>query len=173
MSTSWLVAFRNNLYFGYQSSGSYPANVLVMNLDTNKLAYFIYNDGSDVEIRTATVDETNNRLLIGDNTGFIRQVESTADTDDSGTAIPFEIQSKDFSLQTRAHFPRWLKYDVDASSATTCSGQLFLDGTSHHTHTVTGDRLTKRRLIGTGNGNKAAIRISGTGPATVYAAELE
>lgn len=174
MSTSWLVAFKNHLYFGYQSTGKdYPSNILVMNLDTSKLAYYIYNDGSDVEVRTATVDQTNNRLLVGDNAGFVRHIEATTETEDSSTVIPWEVQSKDFSLQTRAHFPRFVKYDVDASDATTCTGKLLLDGVVHQTHTITGDRSTKRRLVGTGNGNKSALNISGTGPATVYAAEFE
>jgi len=174
MSTSWLVAFQNNLYFGYQSSGeSYPSNVLVLNLETNKLAYYLYNDGSNIEITTASVDETNNRLLVGDNSGFVRVIESKAHNDDSGTAISWEVQSKDFTLQTRKHFPRYTKYDVDASGATSVTGALILDGSVHHSHTITGSRTTKRRLIGTGNGDKAAIRITGTGPATVYAAETE
>lgn len=174
MSTSWLVAFQNNLYFGYQSSGEdYPANVLVMNLDTNKLTYYLYNDGSNIQIRTAVVDETNDRLLVGDSTGFVRVIESTSYTDDSGTAISWEVQSKDFTLQTRKHFPRFVKYDVDASSAGSCTGELFLDGVSHQSHTITGDRITKRRLVETGNGDRAANRISGTGPATIYAIESE
>ena len=173
MSTSWLMAFQNNLYFGYQSSGTYPTNVLVMNLDSNKLQYFIYNDGSDVEIRTATVDETNKRLLVGDNTGFVRVAESKTDTDDSGTAINWEIQSKDFTLQTRKHFPRFVKYDIEVPSGSTCTGELILDGSVHQSHTISGSRITKRRLVGTGNGDRAANRISGTGPATVYAAESE
>jgi hypothetical protein len=172
MSTAWLVAFKNNLYFGYQSDGNnYPTNVLVLNLGTGRLVYYLYNDGSDVEIRTATVDEANKRLLVGDNTGFIRVIESKSDTDDSGTAISWEVQSKDFSLQTRKHFPRWVKYDVEAS--TTCTGELLLDGAVHQSHTITGSRNTKRRLVGTGNGDRASIRISGTGAGTVYAAEFE
>ena len=173
MSTSWLVAFQNNLYFGYQSDGAYPTNVLVMNLETNKLQYFIYNDGSDVEIRTVTVDETNKRLLVGDNTGFVRTIESKSNTDDSGTAISWEIQSKDFTLQTRKHFPRFTKYDIEVPSGSTCTGELILDGTSHQSHTITGDRITRRRLVETGNGDRTANRISGTGPATVYAVESE
>ena len=174
MSSSWLVAFHNNLYFGYQSSESEsPSNVLVLNLDSNKLAYFIYNDGSDVQISTATVDETNDRLLIGDTSGFVRVIENTSYTDDSGTAISYEVQSKDFTLQTRKHFPRFIKYDVEVPSGSTCNGELILDGVVHHTHVITGSRQTNRRLVGTGNGNKSATRISGTGPVTVYAAESE
>jgi len=173
MSTSWLASFQNNLYFGYQSDGNYPTNILVMNLETNKLQYFIYNDGSNVEIRTATVDETNKRLLIGDNTGFVRVIESKDHTDDTGTAIGWEVQSKDFTLQTRKHFPRFVKYDIEVPSGSTCTGELILDGTSHQTHTITGDRITKRRLVETGNGDRSANRISGTGPATIYAIESD
>ena len=174
MSTSWLVAFQNNLYFGYQSSGeNYPANILVMNLETNKLQYFLYNDGSNVQIRTAVVDETNKRLLVGDNAGFVRVIESKSDTTDSGTAISWEIQSKDFTLQTRKHFPRFVKYDVNVPAGSTCTGALILDDVIHQSHTITGDRITRRRLVETGNGDRTANRISGTGPATVYAAESE
>ncbi len=174
MSSSWLVAFQNNLYFGYQSteSGS-PTNVLVMNLDTNKLQYFIYNDGSDVAIRTAMVDQTNKRLLIGDSAGFVRVIESKSHTDDSGTAIPWELQSKDFTLQTRKHFPRFMKYDIEVPTGSTCTGALLLDGVVHQSHTITGSRKTNRRLVDTGNGDRAANRITGTGPATVYAIESE
>ncbi|KKL15714.1 hypothetical protein LCGC14_2502850, partial [marine sediment metagenome] len=159
---------------GYQSneSGS-PSNVLVLNLNSNKLQYFIYNDGSDVQVSTATVDETNDRLLIGDTSGFVRVIENTSYTDDSGTAISWEVQSKDFTLQTRKHFPRFMKYDVEVPSGSICNGELILDGAVHHTHVITGSRQTNRRLVGTGNGNKSATRISGTGPVTVYAAESE
>jgi hypothetical protein len=173
MTNSWLMAFQSKLYFGYQSAEhDYPANILVLNLDTDKLVYYLYNDGSDVEIRTVRVDETNNRLLAGDSAGIVRVIESKSHSDDSGTAISWEVQSKDFTLQTRKHFPRWNKYDVDATNAT-CTGELILDGVSHQSHTISGNRKTNRRLVDTGNGNKSAIRISGTGPATVYAAESD
>jgi hypothetical protein len=174
MSTSWLHHYKNKIYFGYSSTATgYPTNVITMNLESAKISYFKYNDGSDVEIRTITTDSTNQRLLVGDATGFIRVIESTSATDDSGTAISWEAQSKDYTLPTRRHFPRWVKYDIDASSATSVTGALLLDGSSHQTHTVTGNRLTKRRLVGTGNGNKAAIKLSGTGPTTIYSVEFE
>lgn len=174
MANTWLFAKRNYLYFGYPASGqTYGANVIVLNLQTGKLNYYLYNDGANVEIRAITWDSTNKRILVGDNTGYVRVIESPSNSDDSGTAISWEIQSKDFTLPTRAHFPRFVKYDVDASSATSVTGTLLLDGVSHQTHTITGDRITKRRLVGTGNGNKAALRISGSGPATVHTAEFE
>src|SRR3990167_2221900 len=118
MDTSWLWQFNNHLYFGYASSGqTYPGNVLVLNIDTGKVAYYVYNDGSVVQIRAIATDVENSRLLIGDNTGFVRVIESPTYTDDSGTAISFDVKSKDFTLQTRAHFPRFVKYDVEATDA--------------------------------------------------------
>jgi hypothetical protein len=174
MSTAWVHVFRNHLYFGYQSSGyAYPTNVLVLNLETNRLAYYTYNDGSVIEIRAIATDERNARLLIGDTAGFVRVIENTAYEDDGDEPVAWEVQSKDYTLQTRKHFPRWCKYDVDASNATTCTGALILGGAVHHSHTITGNRDTRRRLVGTGNGNRAAIRISGTGPVAIYAAESE
>jgi hypothetical protein len=144
-----------------------------MNLETGRINYYAYNDGSAIEVRAIATDSTNDRLIVGDASGFIRVIEDNTYTDDSGEPISFEIQSKDFTSQVRKHFPRWVKYDVDASDATTCSGALLLDGAVHHTHTISGSRNTRRRLVGGNNGNRGAIRISGTGPATVYFAEFE
>jgi len=174
MSTSWLFAFANKLYFGYASTGfTYPNNVIAFNLQTNRIAYYTYNDGSDIEIRAITADLTNDRIIVGDSTGFLRVIEDKSVTTDSGTAISWEIQSKDYTMQTRKHFPRFVKYDVDAQNADSVTGALILDGVVHQSHSITGDRETKRRLVDTGNGNKAAVRISGTGPATFYSAEFE
>ena len=174
ITKSWLHVYKNHLYFGYSTTSAIgPENILVLNLDTNRLAYYAYNDGSDVRISAITTDITNDRIIVGDAHGFVRVIEDKSNTDDSGTAINWSIQSKDFTLQTRKHFPRWVKYDVDVPIGSTAAGELMLDGASHQTHTITGSRNTKRRLVGVGNGNKAATRISGTGPATVYAAEFE
>ena len=174
LTTSFLWQFKNHLYFGYASLGhAYPTNVLVMNLDSKKVVYYIYNDGADVEIRAITTDLTNKRLLLGDATGFVREAEIPGNTDDSGTAIPFDSQSKDYQLQTRSHFPVHAKYDVDASNAEEVTGEILLDGVSHQTHTITGPRNTKRRLITTGNGERVSIRISGSGPASIYLTEVE
>lgn len=174
MSTSMLWQFRNSLYFFYQSTGyDWPTNVLVFNLETSRVTYYTYDDGDVIAIRAVVTDQYNNRLLIGDDTGFIRTIENTSYDDDSGEPIAWDIQSKDFELQTRKHFPRWVKYDVDASDADSCVGALILDGVVHHSHTITGSRDTRRRLVGEGNGNRSAIRITGTGQVSIYAAEGE
>ena len=174
MDTAWLLVYGKYLYFGYASSGNdYPANVLAVNLDTGRVAYYIYNDGSNVQIRCVAIDDTNKRIIVGDNTGYVRVIENKSVTTDSSTVVSWEAQSKDYTLQTRAHFPRWNKYDVDASSATTCTGYLLLDGAIHATHTITDNRNVRRRLVEEGNGERCGIRISGSGPVSIYAVESE
>jgi len=173
MSKSWLWAFKNHLYFGYPDAAhSFPSNIIKLNLDDGRMTYYEYDDGSVVEIRTITTDVTNDRILVGDNSGFVRVIEDRVNTDDSGEDISWEVQSKDFTLQTRAHFPRWVKYDIDVKDGT-CKGELLLDGVSHQSHTITGSRKTNRRLVDTGNGSKAAVKITGTGISDFYAAEFE
>lgn len=174
MSTSWLFVYGNYLYCGYTSNGyDHPTNVLVFNLVNNRLAYYVYNDGSNVEIRCLIRDETNNRTLIGDNSGYVREIEKISQTRDDTTEISWETESKEFTLATRKHFPRWNKYDVDATNAATCTGSLILDGSVLKSHTITGNRDVRRRLLPESNGSRAAIRLSGSGPATIYGAESE
>ena len=171
ISNAWLYYDNGYLYFGYTSSGdTYPANVIRMSLDAGHISYFNYNDA---ELSTITRDQLNNRLLVGDYTGFIKQIEVDTDTTDDGTDISWEVQSKDFYLQTRAHFPRYIKYDVDASSAASATGTYLLDDVAIQTHTLSSARNTNRRLIATGNGRRAAIKISGTGIISIYSAEAE
>lgn len=170
MADSWLDVYRNHLYFGYRSTAvDNPTNVLVMNLETGRTSYFEYSFGLDL----IDFDETNSRLLGGGSDGYVRVIESPVYANDSNTAIDWEVQSKDFVLQTRKHFPRWVKYDVEATDADSCTGALILEGEIHQSHTITGSRNTRRRLVEVGNGNRAAIRISGSGPVTIYAAESE
>jgi hypothetical protein len=157
---TWLIQFENKLYFHYTGG-----NVLVFNLDTQKALFQKYN----VSLTAPVVDETNDRLYVGDNDKFVRRLEDTEATDDDGTAISWEVESKDFTIQTRAHFPRWVKYDVTG----TATGTVLLDGTAHQTHALSTSRSTKRRLVKPGNGQRVSIRITGTTPGTVYAAEFE
>lgn len=170
ISNAWLFFENGKLYFGYTSSGyTYPTNIIVYNLESGRVSYYDYS----VQISTITKDNFNNRLLIGDYSGFIQQIEQSTDADDNGTAISWEIQSKDFTLQTRAHFPRWVKYDVDASSASSVTGTYLLDDTAHQTHSLSADRDTTRRLVATGNGRRAALKLNGTGPVAIYSVEAE
>jgi hypothetical protein len=40
-------------------------------------------------------------------------------------------------------------------------------------HIITGDRVTRRRLMPIANGNRFSIRVTGTGPVEIYAIESE
>lgn len=167
LTKSWIIQFKNKLFFGYVGTGTYCDNVIVLYLDSNKkVVYYNY----PFEIVSVEIDHTNNYLLAGCSDGFIRILETG--TDDDGTAIDWEIQSKDYTLATRAHFPRWAKYDVDITSGTV-TGKIILDDAVLQTHNITLSRNTKRRLITSNNGQRCAFRISGTGVATFYSAEME
>lgn len=169
LSTAWIILFHNKLYFGYTSSGfTYPTNVLVMQMDEpRRVTYYSYS----FQIRCVAIDETNDRLLAGCTDGFVRQLNTG--TDDSGTAIDWVLQSKDFTNPLRKHYPRWAKYDIAVTSGSTCTGSILLDGTSIQSHTITGSRSTTRRLIATNNGNRVSHRLTGTGPVTIYQTEIE
>lgn len=171
LSKSWLIQYHSKLYFGYaDSAGTYPDNVLVFDLESGKTWFQAY----PWEIVSVAVDKTNNRLLAGTSAGKIYQLEDTTVTTDDSTAISWEIESKDFSLQTRAHFPRYVKYDIDASDDDcTATGSVVLDGTVHQSHTLSADRNTKRRLVTTGNGQRESLRVTGSGPITIYGIEAE
>ncbi len=169
-ANSWIIHLGNRLFIGYVSSGyTYPTNVLVVNLDTNRTTYYAYG----MEIVTVEVDDYNHRLLGVDSDGNVWHLDDSTKTTDDGTAVAWEVQSKDFMLQTRAHFPRWCKYDVDASDSDSATGQVILEDELHQSHTLSGSRNTKKRLIATGNGKRMALRLTGSGPVSIYAVEAE
>lgn len=171
-----LIVWHDRLYVFYKSTedANAPASCIVFNVTSGKTSYYKY----PFEIREACVDDYNDRLLIADTNGYIWKIEDQDYPTDyvsvsSFTAISWESESKEFTLQTRAHFPRWTKYDVDAHLATTASGYMLLDGAIHQTHTLSGDRQTRKRLIDTGNGKRASVRIGGSGPVEIFATEFE
>lgn len=166
LSNAWLIAFENRLYFGYAASNNtYPRHVIVYGLADKKVSYFDW----EVEIATVGIDATNKRLLGADSSGYIYHLENGA----MDTACSWDIQTKDFTLSTRAHFPRWVKYDIDASNAVSATGELFLDESSHQNHTLTENRSPRRRLIDIENGTRCSIRVSGSGRVSIYAIESE
>ena len=161
---AWLHLHRNQLFMHWGTG-----NVLVTNLDNTRSTYHTY----DQKLYAPADDRTNQRMLACDSAGYVRVIDDPTATTDAATAIAWESQSKDFTMQTRRHFPRWAKYDVDASSASSVTGSIILDDVVHQTHAISDDRITKRRLIKEGNGTRCAIRISGIGTASLYAAEMQ
>jgi len=173
-TNSWEADYSVETYdYDSNSTGPedrYPKDILVFNMDNQRTSYYTH----PYELRAVSVDHEKDRIVAADTGGYIWHLEDPTREDDDGTDISWETQSKDFTLQTRAHFPRWVKYDIDASD-TSCvaTGELIMDGASHQSHTITGDRTTKRRLVTTGNGKRVSVKISGTGPVEIYAAEGE
>jgi hypothetical protein len=141
----------------------------VFNVDTGKVTYYEY----DMQIRTVAIDAYNDRLLAGDSTGYVWVIDDSSTTTDNGSAISWELESKAFMLQTRAHFPRWVKYDIDASSSLSVMGYVYLEDSVHQSHAISGDRDVRKRLVATGNGQRMALHISGIGPVSIYAVEAE
>ena len=158
IEAAWLAQVGNRLFFHYDDG-----NVIVFNLDNAKSYYYKYDEA----LYAPLLEPTLQKLIVGDQSRFARVLESG--DDDAGTAISWLARSKDFTLQTRAHFPRWIKYDTEG----TMTGALLLDGVVHQTHALTESRNTRRRLIDTENGIRCALQLSGTSDATIYALEME
>lgn len=165
-----LEQWQGSLYFCYPSAGNAaPDSILKINMETGRVQYYTYELG----FTAVVVDETNDRLLIGDEDGRIIQIEDLDVSQDLGSDISWEVEGPGFTLSTRKHYPRWAKYDIDASAASSVTGEVLLDGASIQSHTVTGDRQTNRRLIETKNGGVVSLRMSGSGPVEIFQTEME
>ena len=163
IQTTWLHKFENRIYYHWGNGSA-----LVINLDNKRVAYYQW----DERMTAPMTDHTNNRFYVSDASKYSRQVDDSSQETDAGTSIDCEVESKEFTLPTLAHFPSWVKYDADVSSATNAIGRLILDGAVHQKHTLTGVRKTNRRLVEVGNGQRASIRTSWTGTGTLYTAEF-
>jgi hypothetical protein len=161
-SSRWLFSYENRVYFHYGNG-----TTLVLNVDQTKWTSYKF----DQKLVAPAYDQTNSRFLTGTGDDQVRQIEDRTATDDAGSTINWQCQSKDFTLQTRRHFPRWIKYDAESESDAT--GTMILDDGTHQEHTLSTNRMTKRRLVTTGNGRRVSIRVNGTGAATIYAIETE
>jgi len=167
---SWMIYFNNKLYVGYPKSGStYPDNIMVTDFATNKTVHYDYGK----TFPAVGIDYTNNCLMAADTSGYIWKLEDPDKTDDDGTAISWQIETKQYSDQLRKYFPRFARYDVNIGAGATANGYILLDTETKQTHTLTVSRKTKKRLIIGSTGDRVAVRISGTGPIDIYAAEVD
>ena len=164
----WLTVYHGKLYFGYPGGTSeYPDNMIIMDLMTNRIVHCDYA----FDFRTVAVDATNNRLLAGDSSGYIWQWENINLTDDEGTAIDWQIQSKDFN-QLNKYFPRYARYDVTVNGGSAI-GYILMDDNIKQTHTLIGNRQTRKRLVAGCTGDRIAVRMAGSGGVLIYGAEIE
>jgi hypothetical protein len=171
-STCWLEFYQDKLYFGYTGTGdSYPQSVLVFDFVRKRVIYHEY----PFDLAVSCNDKYYARLLAVGSAGNIIKLEDRTVTEDNSTAIDWEIETKQFVLQTRLHYPRWNKYDIDASDdeAENVYAYSYLEDTLIQTHSITGARNPKRRLIDLQNGNRFSVRLTGTGPIDIYAIESE
>jgi hypothetical protein len=169
-ANSWLIYFQSKLYFGYPKDGStYPDNIIVTDLSTGKSAHYDYGQ----TFRCVGIDYENDRLLTVDTSGYVWELENKDTTTDDGDEISFKLQTMDYSSTLRKYFPRWARYDVNVGTGATASGFVLLDGVSVQTHTLSGSRNTKKRLIAKANGDRVSMRITGTGQVDIYSVEVE
>jgi hypothetical protein len=177
LSVSWLVQFEGKVYFGYPGVGdSYPTNILVFYIAEKRMGYYTRTEN----VNCVGIDYYNDRLISCDNDGYVSEIEAKTVSTDNGNDFNWEVQSKDFTLQTRRHFPRWVKYDVNAVGAVTAYGGLVLDSMpgqdltqAHHVHTLSENRKTRRRLVDVGNGRRCSLAAWGSGPIEIYSMESE
>lgn len=168
ITNCWMITSHGKLYFAYPGNTSqYPDNFLVMDLASKRIVHHSYSS----LMKTAAFDLTNNRLLTGDTDGYIWEIEKSDLTDDDGTAIAWQLQSKNYN-QYYKYFPRYAKYDVSVISGT-AYGYVLLNDTVKQTHTITGDRNTRKRLVTGCTGDRLAVRLSGSGRVQIYGAEIE
>ncbi len=166
----WLFFDKNKLYFGYPGGDStYPDNIIVMNVQTGKTAHYDYSK----TFMSITADRTNDRIIAVDNAGFVWVLEDRDKTNDNGTAISWEIESKAYSDSVYKYFPRYAKYDVAVSSSASANGYILLNDTSAQTHVLSGSRQTRKRLIDGCTGDRLGIRLSGSGSITIHQVEVE
>lgn len=180
LANCWLQFAHGKLYFGYPGGTSqYPDNVFVIDLQTIKSTLGITTQGPrmvhhsyTVPFRVTGFDITNNRLLAADTSGYIWEWEESDLDDDEGTAIAWQLQSGDFN-QLRKYFPRYAKYDVAVGTGATAQGDILLDGNSIQSHTIIGNRLTRKRLVAGATGDRLSVRLSGSGSVDIHAIEIE
>lgn len=171
------VKAENNLWFGYPSgTEEHCNNFIVVDLQANlmqgltsKISYYTY----PFVVSAMHYDEINAELLATDTDGYVRILEDQNTTSDSGSAISWEVESKAFG-SLRKYFPRWSRYDIDLTEETsTAQGKILLNDVIKQTHNITTSRIIKKRLIDGCTGDRLSIRLTGTGPVTIYAAEAE
>jgi hypothetical protein len=162
-----LISHRDRLYFAYPSGTGYADQVLVFDAAGQIMHYDYGRSWTCFE-----QDEANHCLVAADSAGYLRRVDDPQDTTDDGTAITWEIRSKSFN-HWYAFFPRSARWDVAVTSGATATGSVYLDDVVQQAHVLTGGRNTKRRLVGTCNGQQLAIGVAGSGPVKIYGAEVE
>ncbi len=168
MGNCWLISYHGKLYFGFPGgAATYPSEVIITDLGTKKPVHYDYG----IAFSAVCVDDTNDRILAADTSGYVWVLEDATVTTDNAVAISWDWQTGEASDQVRMFFPRSAKYDVSVGG--TATAQIMLDGSSIQSHTLTGSRIVTKRLITGNNGKRLQSRIYGTGAVDIWAVELD
>jgi hypothetical protein len=168
LDNCWMLNCHGKLYFAYPGGTSqYCDNFLILDLASKRIVHHSYA----ATMKTAAYDHTNKRILTGDTSGYVWEIEKVELTNDNGTDIAWEIQSKNFN-QYYKYFPRYAKYDVKVNGGS-ATGYILLNDTVKQSHTITGDRISRKRLVAGCTGERLAVRLSGSGSVQIYGAEIE
>jgi hypothetical protein len=168
LSRSILLQHRGKLWVGYPSS-TYVDEWLVQDFVEQRTTHHDYNAAV---FRAACIDRSEDRILAADADGYVWHLDDEDQTDDGGTEISWQIETKVFGDPARRQFPRQARYDVElVGSAATAVGRVLLDEAVVQSHTL-GSRETRFRLITSANGNRLALRVDGTGDVKIRQAEV-
>jgi len=140
LGNCWMTYFNGKMFLGYPVSTTFPDRVLVYDFETFKFS--IYNYG--VSLKSAFVDTVNFRLLAGDTSGNIWQLESGES--DNGTAFIFKVRSKELSgLSQQA--PVLTRVDIENTGGATVYTRWLSKGAVKQTFTLTDSVEQKRRIM--------------------------
>jgi hypothetical protein len=128
------AAYKGRYYLSY-ASGSSTVNdkVAVFSKDTKKWYFYNY------PITAFCVEEDLDQIVGGSTDGFVYVLEDGSD--DAGSSISLDVQTKDFYGQAPHARKLFLYYRVDAYVPSgSLSAKFYVDGTLKQTHTITGSR---------------------------------
>lgn len=164
----WVVLHGGKLYVGYADvTSSYATDLLVLNVESGQVTPYDYGR----EFVYAVKDLYSDRLLAVDSNGSVRELEKIGATTDAGTAIAWDLQSKDFSDSLRRYFPRYARWDVEVLSGN-AYGLILLEDETVQTHTLDERDPRKRHIIGC-NGRRVAVRAYGSGSVVFHSVEVD
>lgn len=165
----YLLQHGNKIWFGYPAIGeTYMTDWLVLNLGSKRWVHYKY----PFALTCATIDYTNNQIIGCDTDGYLRRLDDVDKTDDNGTAISYDLESKQFS-QFPLYFPRYARWDVDLGTNGVATGEIRLDSVTTQSHPIRVSRQTRKRLIDTCTGTRLSVRVTGTGNVDIYGVEVE
>ena len=135
VATMSAASYKGRYYWAYASGANTTPDRLAVYARETQRWYFY-----DHPMRSLFADETTEALLGGGVDGKVYQLESG--TDDAGTAISLDVQTKDYygGSRTGRKLFRYLRVDAEMLTGT-LTAQVFLDGTAvTPTMSVTGTR---------------------------------